>query len=73
MNYIRNIVLPYKKKNSVQRYSKLSAVLRILDQNLFHSGIRIRIKEFNNFNPKKWFLSSWNMIRVVHPGFGFGS
>jgi hypothetical protein len=27
----------------------------------------IRIKEFKYFNPKKWFLSSRNIIRVVHP------
>jgi hypothetical protein len=34
-------------------------------------GTRILIKEFKYFNPKKskkWFLSSKNMIRVVHPG-----
>jgi hypothetical protein len=35
------------------------------------SGSRIRIfsiiKEFKCFNPKKWFLNSENMIRVVHP------
>ncbi len=31
---------------------------------------RIRIKEFKYFIPKKWFLSSCNMIQVVHPGSG---
>jgi hypothetical protein len=45
----------------------------IPDPNFFHPGSelspsRIRIKEFKYFNPKKWFLSSKNMIRVVHPG-----
>jgi hypothetical protein len=30
----------------------------ILDPTFFHPGSRIRIKEFNYFNPKKWFLSS---------------
>ncbi len=29
---------------------------RILDPNCFHPGSRIRIKEFKNLNPKKWFL-----------------
>jgi hypothetical protein len=31
---------------------------------------RIRIKEFNFFNPKKWFYSLGNMFRVVQPGSG---
>ena len=44
----------------------------IPDPTFFHPGSelspsQIRIKEFNCFNPKKWFLSSENMIRVVHP------
>ncbi len=45
----------------------------IQDPNLFFPGSRIRIKEFKNFNPKKWFLSTQklrNMIRIVHPGSG---
>jgi hypothetical protein len=44
---------------------------RIPDPNCLHPGSRILIKEFKYFNPqksKKWFLSSKNMIRVVHPG-----
>jgi hypothetical protein len=44
----------------------------IPDRTFSHPGSelspsQIRIKEFNCFNPKKWFLSSENMIRVVHP------
>ncbi len=31
---------------------------RIPDPTFFHPGSRICIKEFNYFNPKKWFLSS---------------
>jgi hypothetical protein len=32
--------------------------------------IRIRIKEFKFFKPKKYFSALGNMIRDVHPGFG---
>ncbi len=39
----------------------------ILDQNCFHPGSRIRVKEFKYFNPKKWFLSS----RKYDPGCAF--
>ncbi len=38
----------------------LSSRIRIFsipDQNFFHPGSRISIKEFKYFNPKKWFLS----------------
>jgi hypothetical protein len=44
---------------------------RIPDPNCLHPGSRILIKEFKYFNPKKSknrFLSSKNMIQVVHPG-----
>ncbi len=37
----------------------------IPDPNLFHSGSRIRLKEFKYFNPKKWYLSTHN----YDPGF----
>ncbi len=44
---------------------------QIPDLNCLHPGSQILIKEFKYFNPKKakkWFLSSKNMIRVVHHG-----
>ncbi len=31
-------------------------------------GYRIRIKELKYFNPKKWFISSRNMIQDIRPG-----
>jgi hypothetical protein len=45
---------------------------RILDPNfsIQDSGSRIRIKEFENFNPKTCFDALGNMIRVVLPGSG---
>jgi hypothetical protein len=52
--------------------AQLKAVLRIRDvypgSDFFPS--RIRIKEFSILTLKKLFLSSRNMIRVVHPGSG---
>jgi hypothetical protein len=47
----------------------------IPDPNFFQPGSKffpsqIRIKEFKYFSPKEWFLSSGNMIRVVHPESG---
>jgi hypothetical protein len=46
------------------------------DTNCFHPGSRILIKEFKNFNPKKWFLSSRkydpdcsSRIRIPDPEF----
>ncbi len=59
------------------RIFSIKPVLRIRDvypwSDFFPS--RIPIKEFKYFNPKKtknkkWFLSSKNLIRVVHPGSG---
>ncbi len=53
-------------------FSSGLAVLRIRDvysdpgSEFFPS--RIRIKEFQSFNPKKWFHPQGNMIRVVHFG-----
>jgi hypothetical protein len=38
---------------------------RIPDPNILHPGSRIRIKEFEYFNPKKWFPST----RKYDPGF----
>jgi hypothetical protein len=39
---------------------------RVADPNFSHPRSRIRIKEFNYFNPKKWFLS-W-ILTFYHPG-----
>ncbi len=40
-------------------WSVIFAFLAVIpDPIFFHSGSRIRIKEFKYFNPKKWFLSS---------------
>jgi hypothetical protein len=51
-------------------FSSGRAVLRIRDvyPDPGSGPSRIRIREFKYFNPKKWFLSSRNMIRVVHSG-----
>ncbi len=38
------------------------------DPNFFHPGSRIRIEEFQYFNPKNGCWALGNLIRVVHPG-----
>jgi hypothetical protein len=40
---------------------------RIPDQDFFHPGSRIRIKEFKYFNPKNFFQDLRNMIQVFIP------
>ncbi len=57
-------------RNSIADPGCLSRIrlFSIPDPNFSHPGFRIRIEEFEYFNPKKWLKALGNMFRVVHPG-----
>jgi hypothetical protein len=64
---IKNVKYPF---NHFYKWFLTSVFIPDPESEFFHPGSRIRIKEFEYFDPKNCFQDLRNMIQDVHPGSG---